>query len=349
MTPSSERPRDLPDRVIRQSLRHPAHLRAFLEAAVPLLAPGFVWCEKARLLDREFPMDDWRRREADLPFEIPYRLGTEELLALVVVLIKHQSDTDPLMPLRMLYFAVGYWDRQWQEWARLPRPRPPLRLRPVLPLVLYTGTTPWSSNRTLLDLMGEPAALHAFAPVWQPLFWNLADSTPEALLASGAEWLQTLAVIRAQGEDAASFRAVFDESLRRLQVVSERDRVQWYDLLRIVLTWATWRRPVAERQDLQSAAQAAQPSPERQQEVKNMTQTIAESLLEEGRVEGRLEGRVEGDLRTARMLLRALLEKRFALLPEDLLARINNQTDLQRLEAAVLAVGDLEKLEDLHL
>jgi hypothetical protein len=262
-------------------------------------------------------------------------------LALVLVLIEHQSDTDALLPLRMLYFAVGYWDRQWQEWARLARPRPPFRLRPVLPLVLSTGATPWGSNRTLADLLGEPASFHAFAPVWQPLFWNLTDRTPEALLDSGAEWLQTLAVIRAQGGDAASFCAVFEEALRRLRSVADRDPVQWFDLLRIVLTWATWRRPTAERTDLLAAAQAAQPSPQRQQEVRSMTQTIAEALLEEGRAEGKLE--------MARALLLGFLEDRFKPLPEALLAQINGLTDLPRLEAAVRQAARIEKLEDLRL
>jgi hypothetical protein len=50
----SEGPRDLPDRVIRQALGHPANLSAFLQQAVPALADGFD-CERGRLLDREFP------------------------------------------------------------------------------------------------------------------------------------------------------------------------------------------------------------------------------------------------------------------------------------------------------
>src|SRR6059058_5544719 len=101
MRPASEPPRDLTDRVIRQALRHPANLRAFLHQAVPDLADGFD-CERARLLDREFPLDDWRRREADLPFEIPYRTDSGEVPALVCVLIEHQSDSDTVVPLRLL-------------------------------------------------------------------------------------------------------------------------------------------------------------------------------------------------------------------------------------------------------
>jgi hypothetical protein len=90
----------------------PANLRAFLHQAVPALAGGFD-CERGRLPEREFPLDDWRRREADLPFEAPYRLGDEELWALVYLLIEHQSGEDPVMPLR-LYFVVLYWERPWR-------------------------------------------------------------------------------------------------------------------------------------------------------------------------------------------------------------------------------------------
>jgi hypothetical protein len=113
MAPNEGAPRNLPDRVIREAMLHPANLRAFLHQAVPELADGFD-CERSRLLHREFPMDDWRHREADLPFEVPYRVGEEEVWALVYVLIEHQSAEDPVMPLRLLYSVVLYWERQWR-------------------------------------------------------------------------------------------------------------------------------------------------------------------------------------------------------------------------------------------
>jgi hypothetical protein len=102
---------------------------------------------------------------------------------------------------------------------RLDRPRPPLRLRPVLPIVLYTGEARWGSNRTLADLLGEPEAFHAFAPVWRALFWNLADQTPEALLQSGEGWLQMLAVIQTERRDPEP-----DESSRRRMSTGSRPR-----------------------------------------------------------------------------------------------------------------------------
>src|SRR5436309_14941232 len=110
--------RDLADRALRQSLRHPDNLRALLRQVVPDLADGFD-CARARLLERDLQLEDWRRREADLPFEIPYRSGDTEVWALVLVLIEHQSSPEAWLPLRLLLFAVLYWERQWRDWERL--------------------------------------------------------------------------------------------------------------------------------------------------------------------------------------------------------------------------------------
>jgi predicted transposase YdaD len=332
-------PRDLPDRILRRSLLQPANLRDFLRAAVPQLADGFV-CEQARLLDREFFLDDWRRREADLPFEIPYRTAEGERLALVYVLIEHQSDTDRFLPLRMLYSTVVYWDRQWRDWEALPRPRPEFRLHPVLPLVLYTGATAWGSNRALSDLLGEPVAFHPFAPVWQLLFWNLAEQTPAGLLQSEAGWLQMMSVVRTlSGVEEAPVLAAVQEFVQRLGPMHDADLIRWWDLMNAALTLAVQRRPREERERLLETAKAA--SRAHQQEVQAMSKTIAEAWLEEGRVEGRLEG--------ARELLRTQLEERFGTLPEALLQQLAAVTDIARLQQAARQVLRLEKLEDLRL
>jgi hypothetical protein len=246
MRPEADLPRDLPDRIFRRSLRRPANLSDFLHLVVPRLADGFD-CERARLLDREFLTEDWRRREADLPFEVPYRTAGGEEPALVCVLIEHQSDTDPLMPLRLLAYAVGYWDLQWQAWAGSDRPRPPLRLHPVLPIVLYSGARPWGSNRTLADLLGEPAAFHGFAPRWEPIFWNLADQTPAGLL-NGGEWSQMLAVVQSADRDEAVFEPTFPDAMRRLSGLANRDPVRWQELVWMALSYAWSRRPAHDRE-----------------------------------------------------------------------------------------------------
>ncbi|MGH7170881.1 MAG: Rpn family recombination-promoting nuclease/putative transposase, partial [Gemmataceae bacterium] len=292
MMPPREPPRNLPDQVIRDSLRDHANLREFLHAAIPELAAGFD-CERAKLISPNFPMEDWRSRTADLPFEIPYRTAEGEESALVCVMIEHQSDTDAMMPLRALYFAVVYWDRQWQAWAGQKPPRPPLRLAPVLPIVLYTGPTPWGSKRTMADLLAEPKVFHAFAPKWEPIFWNLADYTPDQLLQSGAAWLEMLSVLRVERAEAAVFQNVFAEAVKRLAALQGHEEVRRFDCLRVICTYASWRRPLAEGKTMQDIALAVIPT--RKEEVREMFQTIADELIERGRAEARAEAQTIAD------------------------------------------------------
>jgi Putative transposase, YhgA-like len=251
-------PRDLLDRFLKTALADPIDLAAWQRAAVPHLADGFV-CERAVLQDPNFLGEDWRRREADLLFEIPYRVGEAEETALVFILIEHQSDTDALMPLRTFGVTAAVWDRQWREWTRLPLPRPPLRLWPVLPLVLYTGGVPWGSNRTLADLLGEPAVLHSFAPRWEPLFWNLADLTAQQLLDTGERLLQVLAVVRAVGADTEEMIRVGTETLRRLGGLPEQNEASWDVLGRFVVDWFRLRRPADEATPLEAAVRMLPP------------------------------------------------------------------------------------------
>src|SRR5205823_3036174 len=127
-------------------------------------------------LGREFVLEDSRRRESDLFFRLPFRPPAEALgeWALVCLLVEHQSEADPVMPLRMLLYAVLFWESQWRTWEAGHEAGVPLRLTMVIPIVLHTGTRVWRTNRELADLIAGPQVLSAFAPQWQPLFWDLA-------------------------------------------------------------------------------------------------------------------------------------------------------------------------------
>ena len=208
--------------------------------------------------------------------------------------------------------------------------QPALRLSPVLPLVLYTGQSPWQNNRTLHDLLDEPAEFHGFVPQWGPLFWQLSEHSADSLLDSGDAWQQTLA---------------------------GQDHIRWYDLLRIILSWGLWRRPRSERPALLAAAQAIQADSQRQKEVGDVGQTIAEEIWEEGWTKGLTEGVAKGltegvakgQLENSRGLLRRLLTRRFGTVPEGLLQQIEATTDVERLNAAAVEVLQIDLPEELQL
>jgi hypothetical protein len=337
-------PHDFPDQGIREQLEDPSNLRDLLTEVLGELAVGFV-CEEREILKREFPLEDWRHRESDLLFRIPYRTAAETVPVFVCVLVEHQSQPDPRMPLRTLVYAVLYWEREWKTWEGLAPPRPPLRLTPVVPIVLHTGKTPWRRHRELVELMGGPEPMRKFAPSWQPLFLDLGGKTAAELLQAAGKWLNALAVVQADRDDTQAFSAVLQEAMRRLEGLAEEDRARWRDLLRFVLMWAIYRRPPEERDLLVESARASQTNVARQREVQAMSQTIAQSL----RAEGKAEGKAEGQLQEARRILQDLLTQKFRKLPEALLARIDETSDVERLHIAIQGVLRMETLDELQL
>ena len=157
--------RDFPDHAIRKLLEYPQHLRSVVAAAAPRLVSGFDF-ERMEPASRDFLLEDWREREADHLFLVPFAADGEPQSVLVCVLLEHQSQPDRVMPLRMLACAALYWEQQWKQWQAADAPREPLRLTPVLPIVFHTGGTRWRDRHTMADLIDCPESLKAYAPVW---------------------------------------------------------------------------------------------------------------------------------------------------------------------------------------
>ena len=111
-------------------------------------------------------------------FEIPYRLSDREEWALVCILLEHQTKADWRTPLITLIYAALYWEWQLRQWEEKNKPKPDFLLRPILPVVLHTGSRPWNTVKTLRDLLVGPAVFRPFLPDWQPLFWELAQHRP---------------------------------------------------------------------------------------------------------------------------------------------------------------------------
>ena len=84
-----------------------------------------------------------------------------------------------------------------------------------------------------------------------------------------------------------------------------------------------------------------------------MIQTYGDELLAQGEARGEAKGEAKGEIKgalsTFRKVLRRLLEDRFGALPDAVSQRIDNATDLDRLEAAVVQAPRLDSLQQLQL
>jgi Putative transposase, YhgA-like len=349
-------PRDFPDRAVRDALLQPDNLRALVARVAPQLV-GRLDFSHPDEQPRTYLLDDWREREADVLVRLPYREAAESPAVLLCILVEHWSAPDPLTPLRMLVYAVLFWEREWADWQRR-RDGTSLRLTPVLPVVFHTGDRPWNSNRTLAELMNAPEAVRPFVPQWQTLWCDLAETTPDELLRAGEAWWQALAVVRAQRADRQDFLEVLHQALAGMEPLGLQAHDRWHQLLRLVLFWGLVRRPESEHAQVVQTVRSSHQQVFLREEAQSMTEQVLrtweEELLARGEARGRAEGearghtagRHEGELEAHRALLRAQVQQRFPNAPPELLQRIA-QADLPWLQAAALRILSVNSPEEL--
>lgn len=338
---------DFPDRAIRRLLEDPRNLREIVADLLPDLADRFDF-DHIENVRRDFLLEDWRGRESDLFFRLPFHDEGGDQPTLVCLLVEHQSRPDVLMPLRILVYAVLYWEREWKTWQDDRNRSNPLRLTPVIPIVFHTGDRPWGTSRELAELMDWPVLLRPFAPHWPIQFWDLAERSVRELLEATGDWLRALAVVRAEHEGTDTFAGVYSEVIQKLETLASREEIRWHDLMEFVLSWAFRRRPQDEADNLKRIAADSQRDRQRKKEIRTMATALGQTW-EELFVEQRALGKVEGELQAYRDILRSMLEDRFGKLPRPVLRKITNATDVERLRACVREALRVKSLDDLDL
>jgi hypothetical protein len=330
-------PRDTPDHLLRESLRTWENLRDLLASALPAVIENFDFTGMQEV-PREFFTGDWREREADLIFEVGYRVGQQTTPSLVGVLVEHQTDTEQWIPFRALHLLVNYWERRYHQWQQTARREATFRLPPVFCVVLYTGATTWGSNTNVRQLLDEPAELHQYAPDWGPQFWNLAARSADDLL-GGPPWMWLMAVVRAEREARAEYERVLEAARRRLDPLEETAKARWSQLMRAVYSYSLFRRPGSEHARIREIMEGGPPA--RVEEVRAMEKTIAQVIEERAEERGEARGKIAAARRALLQLVRSRLGGQC---PEQLAQQIEASTDLKELEGGfdrALAAADL--------
>ncbi|MEY3212818.1 MAG: hypothetical protein RIT28_3299, partial [Pseudomonadota bacterium] len=168
--------RGLHDKLFKLIFSAPAEAARLLQLALPPTLTALI--DLSRLEPRPVDLIDEAlgERLSDLRFAAPL-LGSN---AWVTLLIEHQSQPDPTLPLRLLRYTRGVWEQLRAQGARgLPL---------VVPVVVCHAPRPWSSARALRDLYDAPAeALDALAPFLPDVDPVLYDLTPRADVEIGGE------------------------------------------------------------------------------------------------------------------------------------------------------------------
>ncbi len=340
-------PRNLPDKMMRDALLQPDNLRALVREVAPDIADHLDY-SRVEVVGKPYFLDDWRSRERDVLVRLPYLDAAGQREVLVCILVEHQSDTDQAMPLRMLVYAVFFWEQEWKRWEEGHGRGAPLRLTPILPIVLHTGQEPWDTSRSLADLFDVPQELQAWLPRWAMPLWDLPEHPAEQLLKSDDPFWQVLAVARAGQAPTEEFLATLRQALAHLEPLGTQARVRWDQLLRMVLHWSFYRRPHEEYDRVKEATLDSHSNVDLKREVEAMSKLAGKTWEEELKERFLREGETRGETRALRATLQTQLQQRFGALPEEWLQRIA-AADIERLNSALIVVLTVRSLEELAL
>ena len=139
--------RQFPENGIKLLLEQPSNVHDLLTLTESALLP-LIEFDRLQLVRTTFVARDFRHVEADVVLTAPLRLrsgANRRTVVWLYVLIEHQSEPDPLMPVRLLDYIVQIIKAQMRGWASQHPSFAGIRVQPILPMVLYTGTERWDT------------------------------------------------------------------------------------------------------------------------------------------------------------------------------------------------------------
>ena len=80
-------------------------------------------------------------------------------------------------------------------------PKSEWRLRPILPIVFYTGTQRWNTALSLTGIMDIPDALARFIPTFDTLFLSVKDTAASTLTRTDHPFGWLLTVLQKEHSD----------------------------------------------------------------------------------------------------------------------------------------------------
>lgn len=337
--PSPEVIREFPDRGTLWLLEDPGMLQDLLRVVEPELAERLDFT-RAERVNRSFVPEDLQKLESDLIFSVPVRPGpvASRRPVWVYLLLEHQSKPDPLMPLRLLSYMVEIWRSQRREWADSRTPARQRRLRPVIPLVFYTGRRTWRTPLRLADLLDVPTGLERFVPAWETLLLSLHGTSPDALTRFSSAVGYALRALQAEQSPREELEGVLREAMTGLEGLPEEQAGQWLRAAWFLVLMLYHRREQAEYTELGALVEErARTSKFRLEEaIETMGRSMAQVVADQARAQ------------TLRQMLGQVLSKRFGGVPVTVQSSLEG-ADSKTLEAWFSRALDADTLAEVGI
>lgn len=326
------------DRSTRWLLEDKENVRGLLEIVADHLVTHLDFSQLTHI-NRSFIPDNLREQESDIVYSMPFRseFKTEELL--IYILIEHQSTVDTTMGFRVLFYMTQIWDFQRREWESNNVPKSQRRLRPIIPIVFYTGEERWQPSVSLNTLMDLPDILSEFVPTFNTFFLGVKEMDASALTKTDHPFGWLLTVLQKEHASKEEIRTVLIEAVAHIDTLDAEKAQQWRRAIFYLYLLILHRRPTDEHDELQTLVHQHIQETSRKEEGETMAQTMAEYLMEQGERRGETQAKREAVLK--------LLRLRFDTAPETVINKISAIRSLSRLDTLFERVAIAKTLDDI--
>ena len=268
----------------------------------------------------EFMSSDLKMKRSDML----YRIRSKEYEAYVYVLLEHQARKDYLMPLRMLGYMVRIWEYHVRRQGDRAK-RKTYKLPQIIPIVFYDGEGRWTVEKDISEKVRILEGFERYVPRFEYMVVDMNEINLDRLIEMKNALVGLMYIDAMGGKDIV-------EVLKKVKEVFYDLKEDERELMRRYMKSMFIAMLGEKGKELEGI-----------EEVEEMFVGIKrgfEKAIKEAKDEGLLEARKEDIFR--------VLRKRFGESAKRIIDRINEITDLEKLDELFdrsLEVKDLEEFE----
>lgn len=321
------------------SIKRTEHLRGLVMFLAEHIAEQLDFSQ-AKIGTRSYINEALRDLMSDIVFTVPFRdnkSNTDDLT--IYILIEHQSTVDRMMGFRFLSYMCQIWQAQLEALDDAKVPATQRKLRPILPIVFYTGTRKWNVPVSLDGVMDVPELMAPFVPKFETLFLGLKETDPDKFgqLDHPFGWLMT--VLQKVKDTDTSIDETLTEALTRLDTLSPEEAALHAHAMIYLSHLVLSNRPKQEKEQLIQRIMKHS----KNTEVENQIMTGAEALVQEGKAEGLQLGVIQAK----REDLLKLLQIRIGDIPDTITKKVSRIRSLARLNSLLEQAATADTLDDI--
>ena len=276
------------DRSIKWLLEDKENVRGLIEILAKELA-DLIDFSQLEFQDRTSISSKLREQVSDMLFSVPFKKGSETDELLIYILIEHQSTVDVSMGFRLLFYMMNIWDAQRQRWEQDNVSKSEWRLRPILPIVFYSGDRRWHVPLSVTAIMDIPEVLTRFVPNFDTLFLNVKKIETTEFTKTDHPFGWLLKVLQNEKADKEIIKEALTEAIASLNTL-ESEQAEWRKrAIHYFVMLITSRRPSSEHNELIDLVN--QHSEE--EEVELMVKSMADVMMEKGITQGVEQGETQ--------------------------------------------------------